>query len=250
MEPQSLPMHIDLGTMVAPPEDPVECNRIGDELWIGLTLRYRETASARDVELLAKPPENPAKDRDYLMALKRFDAYILEQFAEWGWRMLMSREVVRILARWEGLDPDALETCGKKLALKSKIFRGEKAAPFSEGIEQFADGAITELQSLLRIQRDEFARRGTVARCDRIAEWMKLEIESRPADFPRLHAHLGQLAAYVQTYLPTRNPKAARMLESGIVRADSFFYMWYAVCTNRNVRDVRNQISRRRISRP
>jgi hypothetical protein len=235
-----------LEMMGGPPEDSAEYNRLGDELWIGLTLRYQKIAPPQEVELLGKPPENPLEDREYVVALKRFDEYILDQFAMWGWRLLLSKEVVRILARWEGLRPDLLERCGQRLAVKSRTFRGEKSVPFPDDIAQFADGAIVELQSLLRRQRDEFARRGFVARCDRIAEWMKLEIEARPSDFPRLHDSLGQLHSYVKIYLPAHNPKAARTLESGTIRADSFFYQWYAVSTNRSVRDVRNQISLRR----
>ena len=57
-------------------------------------------------------------------------------------------------------------------------------------------------------------------------------------------AHLGQLCAYIGHYLPTRNKKAAQLLETGRTRPDSFFYQWYSGSTTRNVNDVRTQISR------
>lgn len=84
--------------------------------------------------------------------------------------MDMSTEIIKIKARWEAFNPDFLERYGRQQALKSKIFRGEKAAPLVEGIEKFADATILELQSLLRLERDEFRRRlGPTPSCDRIA---------------------------------------------------------------------------------
>lgn len=233
--------------MEAPPEDSAECERIGNELWIGLALRYAQIASEQDVELLKNCPPNDTKEEKYRLALRRFDEYLLEQFREWGWRMWLSKEVVRAVARWEARHPDLLEGLGPALVLKSRVFRGEKAAPLLTGIETFADEVIVELKTLLRIMHDDFRkRRGPRLRCDRIAEWMKLEIEGRPQDFPKLFPHAGQLHGYVANYLPERNKKAARMLESGEIRPDSFFYQWFAVATNRSVKDVRNLISRRR----
>jgi hypothetical protein len=236
-----------LAMMDAPPEDAAECDRIGNELWIGLALRYEQIAPMHDIVLLRNRPANHAKHEGYQLALKRFDEYLLNQFAEWGWRMLLSTEVIRMLARWEARHPELLERLGPALALKSRVFRGEKSAPLLEDIETFADDAIVELKTLLRMIRDDFRkRRGPRPRCERIAEWMKLEIETRPEDFPKLYPHVGQLHGYVANYLPARNKKAASMLESGEIRPDSFFYQWYAVSTNRSVKDVRNLISRRR----
>ena len=246
MPKQSLATRPSLAMLSAPPEDPAEYKRAGDELWIGLTLRYQEIASARDVEFLGKPPANPGQHREYQLALRRFHEYILDQTAVWGWRMDMSSEIVRIKAQWEALNPEFLERYGKQQGIRSKFVRGERPFPFSEGIEQFADGAIVELKVLLHMQRGEFAKRRTRPRCYQIAEWIRLEIETRPADFPHLYPYIGQLLGYIQVYLPTRNPKAARTLETGAVRADTFFYQWFAAATSRNVRDVRNQISLRR----
>jgi len=243
---ESLATRPTLAVMTGPPGDPAEYKRAGDELWTGLLYRYQQTATARDLELLQHPPHNPLQDREYQLALRRFDEYILEQTGVWGWRMDMSSEIVRVKARWESTNPGFLERYGQKQGLKSRTLRGEKSAPFLEGDEQFADDAILELKSLLRRQREEFGRRGTVPRCDHIAEWIRLEIESRPMDYPRLRAHLGQLHGYVANYLPIYNKKAAAMLESGGIRADSFFYGWYAAAHQRSVPAVRNEISRRR----
>jgi hypothetical protein len=237
-----------LAMMQVPPEDPAECDRIGNELWLGLALRYERIAPARELELLRRGPGHQTEPSpDYLWAEKQFDEFLLGMFAEFGWRMLLSKELVRTVARWESLHPELLERLGSALALKSRIFRGEKSAPLLEGTESFADETIEELRRLLRLMRDDFRQRtGPPPRCERIAGWMKVEIEAHPKDFPNLHAHLGQLHAYVANYLPAKNKKAARLLESGAVRAESFFYQWYAVATNRSVRDIRNLISRRR----
>jgi len=128
--------------------------------------------------------------------------------------------------------------------LKSKIFRAEKQAPLPEGVEEFADGAIEELGRLLRLQRDEFGQRPTV-RCARIAEWMKAEVEARSSEFRWLFPELAQLHAFVAN-LPQQNPTMARRLERGDLRAQGFFYQWYAAFTNRSPKDVENRISRRR----
>ncbi len=235
---------VSLATMELPPTDPAEREEIGAQLYEGLCLRYEQIAPQQDVHLLRTAPAN-STDREFLMARKRFDEYLIGQFAEWGWRMLMSRAILQTLARWEALDPDLCESVGKALARKSRVYRGQKPAPFFEGIEKFADDAIAELQTLLRLQRNEFSRRSVPAKCDRVAEWLKVEIESRPADFPLLSANVAQLHGYVST-LPARSKKAARMLERGEIRADSLFYEWFAACTNRSVKDVRNRISSRR----
>jgi hypothetical protein len=214
--------------MTEPPEDPAECARIGDELWIALRLMYQGQTSKADLDLLNTAPANGMATRQYLYALGQFHEFILEQFAQWGWRMLLSRDVLRILAQWESLNPQALERLGKAFARKSRTFRGETSANFPKGIEVFADEAIVELKRLLRVIRNESHRRGPPMRCDRIAEMMKAEIESKLEDFPRLAASLGQLHGYVALYLPSRNKKAATLLESGEMRADIFFYQFLA----------------------
>ncbi len=239
---------LQLAMMAAPPLDPAECEQLGEQLWIGLTQRYQQNATATDIELLRKLPDET--HNAYEQALRRFDEFILKQFAEWGWRMLLSKEIVRMLARWEAQCPERLEQLGAALALKSKVYRAEKSAPFPDDIDKFADATIVELKSLFRKQRYEFQRaRAVKPRCDRIAEWIKGEVEALPSEYPMVSAHLGQLCAYIGHYLPTRNKKAAQLLETGRTRADSFFYQWYSVSTTRNVNDVRTQISRRRTQR-
>jgi hypothetical protein len=230
-----------LATMAGPPDDPVECMLIGDQLWLGLVMRFQEGIPEGDRVLWRNPPLDVSKFPEHLRVLEAFDEFLLGQFAEWGWRMFLSRDIVRRVAEWEIHSPDLCRRLGEMLETKSKVFRGEKSAPFPEGIEKFADGATEELGRLLRIQRDEFAQR-SVVRCDRIAEWMKLTVESRSTEFPLLHAQLDQLHGYVAT-LPKRNPAAARSLERGDIRPEGFFYQWYAACTNRSAKDVQNRIS-------
>jgi len=233
-----------LAVMEMPPDDAALCEQIGNEMWIGLALRYEQIALPSEVNLLKKGPAGQ-NGKDYQLALRHFDEYVISQFAEWNcWPLLMSREVVRMVARWQVTDPELLERFGAALDLRSKIFRGEKPAPLLKDLDKFVDSSIVELQSLFRIMRDELlARKGPASRCDRIAAWMQSEIEGRPADFPNLFSHVLQLHGFVANYLPARNPKAAKLLETGGMRADSFFYLWYAASSNRSVKDVRNQVS-------
>src|SRR5262250_3636607 len=95
----------NLETMALPPKDAAEREQIGKELYTGLCLNYERIAPERDVYLIKTAAAN-CTDPEFLAASKRFDEYILEQFAEWGWRMLMSRDIIAILARWEALAPE------------------------------------------------------------------------------------------------------------------------------------------------
>lgn len=236
-----------LATMAGPPPDTEECIRIGDELWCGLVMRFQEIIPERDAVLFRNPPQDVSNSAEHLRVLNAFDEFLLAQFAEWGWRMFLSRDVVKRLAQWEIHNPDLCRRLGEMLETKSLVFRGERSAPFPQGIEKFADDAIEELGRLLRIQRDEFAQR-SVVRCERIAEWMKLTVEARSSEFPLLHAQLGQLHGFVAT-LPKRNSAAARSLGRGDIRPEGFFYLWYSSCTNRSTKDVKNRISNRRAHR-
>jgi len=238
---------LQLAVMPGPPADREEWDRIGDELWVGLVLRFHETISERDSLLFRNPPKDVSNSPEHLRVLNAFDEFLLAQFAEWGWRMWMSRDIVKRMAQWEIYRPDLCRRLGEMWEIKSKVFRGEKVAPFPEDIEVFADGAIQELGRLLRIQRDEFAQR-PVVRCERIAEWMRLTIADRSSEFPLLRAQLEQLHGFVAT-LPQRNPAAARSLERSDIRPEGFFYQWYAACTNRSTKDVKNRISSRRTPR-
>jgi hypothetical protein len=233
-----------LATMAGPPVDQEEWVRIGDELWVGLVMRFQQSIPERDALLFRNAPQDVSNSAQHLRVLNAFDEFLLGQFAEWGWRMFLSRDIVKRMAQWEIHSPDLCRRLGEMLEVKSRVFRGERSAPFPDGIEVFADEAIQELTRLLRIQRDEFAQRSVVS-CARIAEWMKLTVEARPSEFPLLHAQLGQLQGFVET-LPKRNPAAARSLEHGDMRPEGFFYQWYAACTNRSTKDVKNRISSRR----
>jgi hypothetical protein len=233
-----------LALLAAPPDDAVLRDRMGQELWEGLILVFERRLSERDLALWKNPPSNISTFPEHLRILGLFDDYILDQFAEWGWRLLMSSGALQRLAEWEKHSPHLLRRLGEELELKSKIFRGEKQARLPEGIEEFADGAIEELGRLLRLQRDEFGQRAT-ARCERIAEWMKSEVEARQSEFRYLFFHRAQLHAFVRN-LPRRNPTMARRVERGDLRAQGFFYQWYATFTNRSPKDVENLISRRR----
>jgi hypothetical protein len=236
-----------LELMTAPPADPMLREQIGNDLWVALVIRFDESLSEQDRTLWRNPPPNVLPGSQHARLVDLFDEYLVRQFADRGLRLLMSLDVVRRLAQWEIHRPDLCARVGEMMELKSKVFRGEKSAQFPDDLDVFADKAIPELGRLLRIQRDVFAQR-PIASCERIAEWMKLTIQERPAEFPELHAHLGQLHGFVAT-LPRRNPDAARILERGDIRPEGFFYQWYSACTNRNAKDVRNRISELRNER-
>jgi hypothetical protein len=248
MTSDSIATRTPLALMTQPPVDPAECIRIGEEIWTGLAIRYRQGAAPREIELLSASSLLPVHQREYQEAISRFDDYVLEQFSEWGWRLLLSREFLRIVARWEVEAPERLERLGLALAKKSKVYRREESAPLMGGVEVFADATIAELKIILRKMRNDFHSSKVNPRCDRIADWIENEVKSHIGDYPRLYGNLGQLCSYLRDYLPTRNELAARELEAGRMRAAGFFYMWYADATFRNRSDVENLISKRRKS--
>ena len=239
--------------ILTPPVSQAQREEIGDAIWTGLCVRFQMNLSAHDLEVWKTLPEGSSDLREYIdpehiRIVRVFDDYILRDgFGVWGWRLLMSRNALKRLAQWEIHSPELLDRLGAALEHKARVFRGEKSEPLRGGIEEFADGAILELQSLLRLQRDEFRRRsGPPPRCERIAEWIVQEVNGRPTDFPHVYPQLGQLRDYLANYLPLHNKRAARLLEAGQIRADSLFYQWFAVTHNRNVKDVQNQLSARR----
>lgn len=239
---------LPLVLLTKPPVHIVQREIIGNEIWAGILARFEATLCEKDRTLWHNPPERVEKSPQHLRLMHAFDDFVLHQFAEWGWRLLMSVQVVHRISEWEKHHPELLERLGKEMALKARVLRGEKAAPFAEGIEQFADGAIAELTRLLHRQKEEFRSLRRRVRCEAIADWMQSEINARPAIFPLLKANLAQLHGFVHT-LQKHDPTAARALQRGDMRARGFFILWYARCSNRSPRDVQNELSRRRRAR-
>src|SRR5205809_3839241 len=81
--------------MSAPPDDAIERQVIGNELWVGLVLRFEQTLSEEDLALWRNPPSNVSTFPEHLRVVNLFDEFLLRQFAEWGWRMFMSLDIVR-----------------------------------------------------------------------------------------------------------------------------------------------------------
>jgi hypothetical protein len=156
----------------------------------------------------------------------------------------MSAEVLHRISEWETHDPVLLERLGKELGLRSKVLRGEKCAPLGRNIHKFADPTIKELKILLRQQLDFGSKRKAVS-CEKIALRIRSEVAAHPAKFSWLSGNLEQLCGFIHN-LPKNHQRAAQQFERGDLRANSFFYLWYASCSNRSVKDVRNQISRSR----
>jgi hypothetical protein len=239
---------LSLVSLTRPPLDPLKREEIGDQIWTGIHLRFQQSLSDRDRALWSRPPERPEESSEHLRLLRAFDEFLLGQFAELGWRLLMSFGVLHRVSEWEKHTPDLLSRLGKQLKLRSMVLRGEKCAPFGEDIDKFADPAIKELAILLHRQRAELDRKRAAVSCENIAIWVRAEIAAHGKEFPWLRANLEQLCGFIQN-MPKRRQAAARTLERGRMRANSFFYLWYASCSNRSVKDVRNQISRRRSAR-
>jgi hypothetical protein len=160
----------------------------------------------------------------------------------------MSAGVLQRLAEWEKHSPELLRRVGCELELRSRVFRGEKSAPLAEDIDRFADRAIPELDRLIRMQRDHFGSRTGASSCQDVAEWMKQQVQGRASEFPSLGGNIAQLCGWVET-LPKRNPDAGRAVRRGTMRPSTFFHAWYADCSQRSLKDVKNQVSRRRSRR-
>jgi hypothetical protein len=242
-----------LATMTRPPDDPKLREAMGNSLWVGIFNRFTGTLSDSDKALWALPPQDPSQSPAHLRLLNRFDDFVVEQFHDYGWRLLMSHGALCRIAEWTKNSPERLEAMSQQLALHSRILRGESVAPFPPDIEEFAAKAIPELGLLLRRQREEFGSRPVEATCSKIAGWMKWEIQASPDIYPTLSVELPQLLGWVET-LPRRNKDAAKTLTAGDMRAPGFFYQWYSACTNRSLKDVQNKFSelrrRRRSASP
>lgn len=237
-----------LALITSPPADANERDDTGRQMWTGLVLRFENGLSEHDRELWLNPPAEVGASPAHLRVMHAFDDFLLHQFAEFGWLLLMSVSVLKRIAEWQKHAPHLLERLGKELALMSRVSRSEKSAPLPEDIDVFADDASEELQRLLRRQREEFCSKRGVPSCAEIAVWMKSEIQSQPAQFPLLNANLAALVGWVET-LPGRNKNAARTLCCGQMGVSAFFHSWYACCMNRSVKDLRNIISRLRARR-
>jgi hypothetical protein len=231
--------------MTRPPSDPLERDKIGKQVWTAICIRFVMSLSDRDRSLWGNPPIRPEESPEHLRLLHAFDDFLLCQFAEWGWRLLMSAEVLHRISEWEKHEPVLLERLGKELGLRSKVLRGEKCAPLGEDIDKFADPTIKELKILLRQRRLDFVSKRKAVSCEKLAAWIRSEIVAHPTKFPWLRANLEQLCGFIYN-LPKNNQRAAQKFERGDMRENSFFYLWYASCSNRSVKDVRNQISRSR----
>jgi hypothetical protein len=238
-----------LVSMTRPPDDPAVREEIGQQVWSGLWLKFEARLSEQDLRLWRNPPERKhVKDSpEHLRLLHAFDDFLLCEFAEWGWRLLMSVGVLGRLSEWEKHSPALWVRFGKELELKSRVLRGEKQARLGEGIETFADGAIPELKLLLVRQKEEFGKRRRFDYND-IAKWMRQEISEHSKEFPNLAANLEQLVGFVAN-MPRWNKVMAQRFKQGEVRAQGFFYQWFAACSNRSPKDVKNQLSRLRTQR-
>lgn len=234
--------------MTRPPDDPMLREEIGGQVWAAILMRFEKGLSEQDRTLWHNPPERVKESPGHLRVMHAFDDFLLGQFAEWGWRLLMSVGVLQRISEWEKHNTALLDRLGKQLALRSNVLHGENCAPFPEDIDVFADGAIEELGRLLRLQVENFrdSRRGVS--CKTMAAWMQAEIEAKPKEFPLLQANLAQLHGFVHN-LPRRDAMAARTLRRGDMRPRGFFLLWFARCSNRSMKDVQNEISGRRAQR-
>jgi hypothetical protein len=244
----SLQKHIPLQQMTMPPDGAEERQNIGDQLWMGNVIRFQETLSEVEQVLWRNPPANISPNSQYARLIDKFDEYLVRECeTKWGWRLLMSRDMLRRHAQWEMQKPELFEKMGHAMMTHARIVRGEEAAPLAEGVDLYADDAIEEMGRLLQLCRNEFLSR-PVVRCERIAAFMKLTVDSRRSEFPHLYGDLGQLEGFVSN-LPTINKEASQLLEKFDVRAEGFFTLFFATAHNRTVKDVQNRLSEMRRQR-
>jgi len=237
-----------LGAMTRPPEDAKERDSIGQQIWMGVVLRFEHSLSESDLSLWQKPPTKVADSPEHLRLLRSFDNFLLDLFADWGWRMLMSVAVLHRISEWEKHSPHLLERLGRQLALRSRVLRGEKSSPFEQDMVELADKLTEELDRLLRLCREENRNRRLSISCQEIAEWMDATIRKRPLEFEVLRGNRAQLYGFVHM-LPLREKAAAEALRRGDLRAKAFFLLWYARTHNRSLKDVKNEFSKRRSER-
>jgi hypothetical protein len=231
-----------------PPDDAQERQQIGDELWQGTYVLFYETLTPHERTIWDNHPPTVLPHSAHARLLDRFDNFVVNECKnKWGWRLLMSRDMQRLIAHWEQRKPEMLEILGKAMTTRAKIFLGQEAAPLPEDADLFADKAVEELGRLLNLCRDEFATRPLVT-CERIAAVMKLTIEARRGEFPKLFAEIGLLEGFI-TNLPRINPAAADRLEEFDVRAEGLFALFYGTAHRMSAKSMQNRLSELRTQR-
>jgi hypothetical protein len=237
---------VPLALMAAPPTNPLERVVIGDQMWVGVVVRFESGLCERDRVLWQNPPARVTESPEHLRLMHAFDDFLLSMFAEFGWRLLMSVGAIQRISEWEKHNPMLLERLGTELAQRSKVLRGEGRARYPEDMDVFADVAIPELERLFRLKREKFGRHRPS--CTEVAEWIKSEVTRRPEEFPSLSRELLMLEGFVRN-LPTLNRDLAWAFERGNIGARRFIYEWFALCHGRSRKDLQNQISERRAQR-
>jgi len=124
---------LSLVSLTRPPLDPLKREEIGEQIWIGIHLRFQQSLSDDDRALWSRPPERPEESREHLRLLRAFDEFLLGQFAEFGWRLLMSVGVLHRVSEWEKHAPDLLSRLGKQLELRSMVLRGSIPSTMQNG---------------------------------------------------------------------------------------------------------------------
>ena len=235
-----------LATMALPPADPAKREKIGQQVWTGLCLRFESELSEQDFKLWQNPPEDKISG-EHRRLMNAFDSFLLDRARDFGWRLMMSEGFIRRLAVWEIHSLHLLKRLGNELELKSKIFRGEKKAP-TDISEDAVTGLCADLDRLLSRMRTKFGAQRRTPSCADIARVMKTEIESVPIEFPWLFAERGQLYQYVEN-LELRNQEDADRLKCGDMRGREFFKKWYAAHTHRKPGALRQALFEQRSRR-
>jgi hypothetical protein len=233
--------------MTGPPMDPMTREGIGNQIWTGILLRFEGTLSERGKNLWRNPPADPRQSPEHLRVMHMFDDFLLCQIGEQGPVLFMCVGTLQRLFVWMKHSPELLKRLGDELEHHSLVLLGKEKARLPEDLDKFVDRTIPELERLLRMQRDHFGP-SAGASCRDVADWMKGQLQSRPKEFPSLCGNLAQLCGWIET-LAARNPVAGRRVRRGTMGAGPFFYLWYADCSKRSLKAVKNEISARRRTR-
>jgi hypothetical protein len=234
--------HPPLALIQSPPTDAPERDQIGNALWASVVMSFEATLSESETRFfhslgLQRGEGSPEQMR----MLARLDFHLVAKLEQFGVLLLMSVGALQRLfeARRRG-DTKMVTRMLKAIELEALVFAGKKCAPLPDGVGAWADEATRQLDRLFARMRHELLAKTVYPTCASIAEWVKNEIESRPAQHDALRPYLAQLVGFIEN-LVKLDEKAAKALCARSLSSRRFFTLWWSISTNRSEKDLQNR---------
>jgi hypothetical protein len=234
----SLPPVLDLMAVQKPPIDPEELHKFEREVTSRLVARFQGVLGHKEREAF-EAGTLPA-------ALKgKFDEIILTEARVLGWRVLLSRPVLRRMAQWgESVSngPNLNKQLGEALALYTSVIHGKAKLPIDDRYwPNTKTTAMPEIRALLTQYKSAFAGRNDWPRPKEAQSWFRQRIE-QPADtFRFLKSRRTSFFGYLEYIVDSAT---AQRLYCGELRPVELFNKWGAWAANISEERFRQMVSR------